>query len=130
MLKLGCTLTCCTLPNLANICLHKSTNHKLYPFFEGDKDLCEKIREDMTGGPSIILTRKAVVDQIYIRKSSNNGKTIVAIDASQLFRFSMCQEMPTILYTRWEYDSETDCFEAKKTEPEISRTWLCPFIKN
>ena len=58
MLKLGCTL-----PNLANICLHKSTNHKLYPFFEGDKDLCEKIREDMTGGPSIVFTQKTVVDQ-------------------------------------------------------------------
>ena len=28
MLKLGCTL-----PNLANICLHKSTDYKFYPFF-------------------------------------------------------------------------------------------------
>ena len=27
LLKLGCTL-----PNLANICLHKSTNYKFYPF--------------------------------------------------------------------------------------------------
>ena len=50
MLKLGCTL-----PNLANICLHKSTTHKLYPFFEGDKDFCEKIREGMTGRPSIVF---------------------------------------------------------------------------
>ena len=32
MLKLGCTL-----PNLANICLHKSTNDKFYPFCESDK---------------------------------------------------------------------------------------------
>ena len=32
-LKLGCTL-----PNLANICLHKSTYNKLYPFAEADKD--------------------------------------------------------------------------------------------
>ena len=32
MLKLGCTL-----PNLANICLHKSTNHKFFPFVEADK---------------------------------------------------------------------------------------------
>ena len=108
MLKLGCTL-----PNLANICLHKSSNHKFYPFFEGVKDLCEKIREDMTGGPSIAFTRKAVVDQTYIRKSSNNCKTIVGIDASQLYPFSMCQEMPTGLYTRGEYDSETDCFNAR-----------------
>ena len=42
MLKLGCTL-----PNLANICLHKSTDAKLYPFTEGDKDLLQKNREDV-----------------------------------------------------------------------------------
>ena len=57
MLNLGCTL-----PNLANICLHKSTKYKFYPFCESDKDLCEKTREDMTGGPSIVFTRKAVVE--------------------------------------------------------------------
>ena len=39
MLKLGCTL-----PNLANICLHKSTDLKSYPFTESDKGLLEKIR--------------------------------------------------------------------------------------
>ena len=37
MLKLGCTS-----PNLANICLHKSTDSKFYPFTEIDKDLLEK----------------------------------------------------------------------------------------
>ena len=57
MLKLGCTL-----PNLANICLHKSTDTQFYPFTEGDKGLLEKIREDHVGGPSIVFTRKAVVD--------------------------------------------------------------------
>ena len=50
MLKLGCTI-----PNLANIYLHKSTNHKFYPFFEEDKNFCEKIREDMVGGPTIFF---------------------------------------------------------------------------
>ena len=63
MLKLGCTL-----PNLANICLHKSTDSKFYPFTESDKDLLEKIREDMVGGPSIVFTRKAVVDDTQIIK--------------------------------------------------------------
>ena len=37
MLKLGCFL-----PNLANICLHKSTDVKFYPFTEGDKDFFGK----------------------------------------------------------------------------------------
>ena len=52
MLKLGCTP-----PNLANICFHKSTDSKFYPFTESDKDLLEKIR-DMVGGPPIVFTRK------------------------------------------------------------------------
>ena len=102
MLKLGCTL-----PNLANIWLHKSTNNKFYAFVEADKDLHDKIREDMTGGPSIVFTRKAVVDQTYIRNTEKICKSIVGIDASQLYPFSMCQEMPTGLYTRWEFDSDS-----------------------
>ena len=56
MLKLACAL-----PNLANICLHKSTDSKFYAFTERDKDVLEKIREDMVGGPSIVFTGKAVV---------------------------------------------------------------------
>ena len=57
MLMLGCTL-----PNLADICLHKSTDAKFYPFAEVEKDQLEKIREDVVAGPSIVFTRKAVVD--------------------------------------------------------------------
>ena len=90
MLNLGCTL-----PNLANICLHKSTDVKFYPFTEGDKDLLEKIREDVVGGPSIVFTRKAVVDETFIRKSRNLCKSIVGTHASQLYPYSMCQPMPT-----------------------------------
>ena len=72
MLKLGCTL-----PNLAIICLHKSTDASFYPFIEGDKDLLQKIREGVVGGPSIVFTRKAVVDETFIRKSTNICKTIL-----------------------------------------------------
>ena len=107
MLKLGCTL-----PNLANICLHKSTNYKFDPFCESDKDLCEKIREDMTGGPSAVFTRKALVDDTYIRNSSNVCKSIVGIDASQFYPFSMCQDMPTGLDTRWKFDTDMQKFKA------------------
>ena len=125
MLKLGCTL-----PNLANFCLHKSTNYKFCPFCESDKDLCEKIREDMTGGPSIVFTRKAVVDEIHIRNSSSVCKSIVGIDASQLYPFSMCQDMPTGLYTRWEFDTEMQKFKARHNGTRNLRIWSCLFIKN
>ena len=51
MIKIGCTLL-----NLVKMYLHKSTNYKFYPFCVNDKDLCENIGEDMTGGPSIVFT--------------------------------------------------------------------------
>ena len=70
-------------------------NEKFYPFCENGKDLCQKIRKDMTGGPSIVSTRKAVVDETFIRDSSNICKSIVGIDARQFYPYSMCQDMPT-----------------------------------
>ena len=111
LLKLGCTL-----PNLANICLHKSTDANFYPFTEGDKDLLEKIREDFVGGPFIVFTRKAVFDEIFIQKSKNICRPIVGIDASQLYPYSMCQPMPTGLYTRWDLDSETSRFTPRQNK--------------
>ena len=111
MLKLGCTL-----PNLANICLHKSTDAKFNPFTEGDKDLLEKIREDVVGAPSILFTRKAVVDETFIRKSAKICKSFAGIDGSHLYRYSMCQPKPTGLYTRWDLDSETSRFTPRQNK--------------
>ena len=49
----------------------------------------------MIKGPSIVFTRKADVDKAFIRKSTTLGKSIVGIDASQLYPYSKCQPMPT-----------------------------------
>ena len=98
------------IPNQANICLHKSTNEKFYPFCETDRELCEKIREDVTIRPS---TQKTVLDETFIRDTSNICKSIVEIDASQLYPYSINQDMPTGLYTRWEFDSDMPKFKAR-----------------
>ena len=111
MLKLGCTL-----PNLANICLHNSTHAKYYPFTETDKDLLQKIREDMVGGPSIVFTRKTMVDETFNRNSGNICKSIVGTDTSQLYPYSMCQPTPTGLYTRSEYDTESNRFKPQQNK--------------
>ena len=104
----------CKLPNLANICLHKSTCAKFYPFTETDEDFLQKIREDMVGAPSIVFTGKAMVDETFIRTSGNVCKSIIGIDASQLYPYSMGQPLPTGLYTRWEYDAESDSFKPQQ----------------
>ena len=106
----------CNFPNLAIICLHKSSSSKFYPFVDSDKDLHEKVRSEMTGVPSIVLTRKPVVDKTYIRTSNNICKAIVGIDASQLYPLDMCQAMPTGLYTRWEFDSDLQKIKARQNK--------------
>ena len=94
----------------------KSTDAKIYPVTEGDKDLLGKNREDVVVGPSIVFTRKAVVDETFIRKSTNICKSIVGIDASQLYHYSKCQPMPTGFYTRWDIDSETGRFTPRQNK--------------
>ena len=124
MLKLGCTL-----PSLAKICLHKSTDSKFYPFTESDKDLLEKICEDMVVGPSIVFTRKAVVDETVIRKTTNLCKSIVGIDASQLYLYSMCQSMLTGLYTTWNCDSESQKFMPRQNKTRFSKNMVLSYFQ-
>ena len=109
MLKLGCTL-----PNLSNLFLHKSTDEKIYPFTEGDKDLLDKIREDFVGASSIAFKRKAVVDETFIRKSTNLCKSIVEIDAGQLYTSSM---------NALEYRFRTSRFTPHKTRHVALKIW-------
>ena len=68
----------------------------------------------MVGGAYIVFTRKAVVEETFVCKSSNLCKSIVGINARQLYSHSMCQPMPTGLYTRCECDPETKRFTARQ----------------
>ena len=124
MLKLGCTLH-----NLANICFNQSTDSKFYLFRESDKDLLEKIREDLFSGPSIVFTRKAVVDETFIRKSLNLCQSFVGIDTSQFYPYSMCQPMPTGLYTQWEYDSESKGLAARQNKSRSFQNMVLSYFK-
>ena len=79
-LKIGCTL-----PKLANICLHQFTNKKLYPFTEADNNLLKKIREDVVGSFSIVFTRNVFAYETFIREFTNICKPKKGIDPSQLY---------------------------------------------
>ena len=92
MLKLGCVI-----PKLAHICSHSSTSASFYPFIESDKNLPTKVPKDIVGGPSIVLARKAAVDETHIRKSTIVCKLTVGENVSQIYPCSMWQPMPTAL---------------------------------
>ena len=60
------------------------------------------------------FTRKAVVDETFIRKSANICKSIVGMDASQLYPYSMSHPLPTGLSARWDLTSETARFTPRQ----------------
>ena len=80
----------CVLPNLANVCLHKSTNKKFYAFCESDGDFCEKIGEDLTGGPSIVFKRKAVSGTHQI--SANQSLELMRASSIPIQCVKICQQ--------------------------------------
>ena len=81
------------------------------------------------GGPSIVFTRKAVANETFIRKSNNLCKSIVGIDASQLYSFSMCQDMPTGLYTKWDYNEETQNFKAMQNRVQTFENMVMSYFQ-
>ena len=95
--------------------------------WEDDKDLLGKIRKDVVGGPSLVFTRKAVVDETFIRKSTNICKTLVGIDAGQLYPYSMCHPMPTGLYT--DIDSETTRFTPRQNKTRSFENMVKSFFQ-
>ena len=89
----------------------------------------EKIQKDVVGGPSIVFTRKAVLGETFIRKSANICKSIVGIDASQLYAYSMCQPMPTGLYTRFYFDSETKTFTPRQNKTRSFENFVMSYFQ-
>ena len=112
-----------TLPKKANNYLHSSTTGNFFPFTKNDKDILQKIRSDMMGGPFIVFTREAVVGETKIRFPDKLCKTIIGIDASQLYPSSMCQEIPTGLYTRWEMDAELRNLHPFRMDVDALKIW-------
>ena len=74
MLKLSCTL-----PNLANICLHKSTDTKFYPFTEAKQVISEKIREDVVGGPFVFLHAKQFLMKLLFQGVQPNRNQLLGL---------------------------------------------------
>ena len=68
----------------------------------------------MVGGLSMVFTRKALVEEIFIRKSANLSMSFDVIDATHFCQSSKCQPMPIGFYTRWEYDSEIQRFTPRQ----------------
>ena len=114
-LKLGCTLT-----NLANICLQKSTHEKSIRSRKDKKFFSEKNDKMLLVVYLSFSQEKQLLMKQIFRKSTNLCKFSVGIASSQLYPYSMCQPMPTGLDTRWGLNSETNGFRPQEKTKNTS----------
>ena len=110
---------------MANICLHKSTDAKLYPFTEGDKDLLEKVREDVVGGPSMVFTRKAVVDPTFIRTSTNICMLLLELMPANYTPTRCANPCPPVFIRVGISIQKTVDSHLDKTRPVALKKWSC-----
>ena len=92
MLKLGCTF-----PNLANICLRKSTDAKICPFTEGIEELLKRLR-DTSRADHFLFTRKTVVDKIIFGNRpicANQMLALMVVNGILSQCVSFCQQVFT-----------------------------------
>ena len=64
-----------------------------------------------------------------IRKSANICNSLVGNDASLLYPHSICQPMPTGLFTRWDLDSETARFTPRQNKTRSFEYMVISYFK-
>ena len=119
----------CTLPNLANICVHKSTDAKFYPFTEGDKDLLEKIPEDVVGGPSIVFTRKALLMKLLFESLQTFANLLLGLLPANYIPIRCVNTcLPVFIRIEISIQKRVDS-HLDKTRPAALKIWSCPISK-
>ena len=110
--------------------LTQISDTKICPFTKQNEDLWKNSRS-IVDGTSIVFTRKAVVNENFIRKSAHFCKSIVVIDASPRYPHLISQPTPAGLYTirvgisiQRRVDLRLD-----KTRPAALKIWPCPIFQ-
>ena len=71
-------------------------------FGKEDEDLYRAVKQNLTGGPSIVFNRHRTVGKDYITDDKAFPvKTIQGFDSNALYLWCFSQEMPTGNYSRW-----------------------------
>ena len=120
MLKLGCTH-----PNLANICLHKSTTAKFYPFTETIRTCCKRFEKIwlvvlLSSSHVKLWSMKLLsgIQEIFV----NLSLALTQVSCILILCASPCQQD----YTR-DGNMTQNLIDLyfNRTNPETLRTWLC-----
>ena len=121
MLELGCTL-----PNLPNICLHKSTDAKFSPFTERDKDLLEKLEKMLLVVHLSFLHAKQLLMKLLFESLQTSANPLLRLMSANYIPTPCANPCLRVfihagISIQKRVDSHLD-----KTRPAALRIWSCP----
>ena len=124
ILKFGCNL-----PNLANICLHRPTVVKFYAITELAKNLLEKHREDVVGGPSIVFTRKVVVVvELFFENQQTYANLLLGLTLANYSPTRCVNPFQPVLIRVGISIQRRVGLRLDKTRPAALKLWSCPIF--
>ena len=95
--------TTISVPGIARQMVFKSAKDEGAYFSLIDKknaDLYYSLLESLTGGPSIIFTRKAIANETFIRNGNKPVRKVIGLDANALYLWAFDQEFPVGSFIR------------------------------
>jgi len=95
--------TTISVPGIARQMVFKSAKDERAYFSLIDKqnaDLYYSLLESLTGGPSIIFTRKAVANETFVRQGQQPVKKVIGLDANALYLWAFDQDFPVGSFIR------------------------------
>ena len=124
MLKLGCTL-----PNLANICLHKSTDAKFYPFTERDKTFWKKFEKMLLVVHLSCSHGKQLLMKLLFENQQTYANLLLEVTlANYTPTRSVNPCRPVFIRVRISIQKRIDSY-LDKTRPAALRIWSCLIFK-
>ena len=119
MLKLGCTL-----PNLANNCLHKSTDAKFYPITEGYKDLWKNFdKTSLEVHLSFLLAKH--LSMKLLSESLLTYANLLRLMPANYSRNRYVNPCPPVLIRVRISIQKPVGSHSHKTRPVVSKIWSC-----
>ena len=88
----------CTLPMLANMCLHKSTNYTFHFFSKMTKICSKKKQEETSEGTSFVLIWNAIVDIIFKKSPKHQQINFWKRRKPNLTKFNVSKNANTFVY--------------------------------
>ena len=118
-----------TLPNLAKICFHKSTDAELYPFTKGEKKILKKFKKLLLVLHLSFLHEKQFLMKLLFENQQTYANLLLGLTLAN-YTLNRCVNASRHVFMRVEISIQTRVdLHLNKTGAAALNLWSCPIFK-